>query len=162
MRPEATIKGDVKMTKYPNLIESLKNIANSLDKEGQYKSAEVIDKAMRVIAERNSAVSKSVVGWGTPTDYSVTTWKIGDRVTTNGNCPIGDGIVGTITGRNSDGTVRVTFDNDPKWEKKIQNRHINPLAADSKSPEKPSQDQQAINTSPNWVNSQPWGEPVQG
>ena len=35
--------------KYPNLIASLKNIANYLDGEGQFKSADVLDYAMRVI-----------------------------------------------------------------------------------------------------------------
>lgn len=37
--------------KYPNLVKSLENIANYLDKSGQFKSADVVTQAMIIIAE---------------------------------------------------------------------------------------------------------------
>ena len=45
------------MAKYANIMTSLANIADYLDKTGQYKSADVIDAALMVIAKEDKKIT---------------------------------------------------------------------------------------------------------
>ena len=50
------------MSKYPNLIKSLKVIADDFDSKGNVKYADVVDRAMKVIAEKEKT-------WEEMSDY---------------------------------------------------------------------------------------------
>ena len=43
--------------KYPNIVQSLINIASYLDSKGQIKMADAIDQTIRIIAEKESEVN---------------------------------------------------------------------------------------------------------
>jgi len=74
--------------KYKNLIASLKHIADYLDSRGQLKSADVVDTAMRVIAEGYSP-SKGPRGFSSPSTTADTKcWKCGEMIPADSKfCP---------------------------------------------------------------------------